>query len=51
MHQGENFDTIPVGGWLECVLDRPVENDDDAMYDHFQYDGSNGRIFLSVTQP
>lgn len=49
--EGRNFDSIPVGGWLECVLENPIENADDKVYDHFQYDGVDGRIFLSVTAP
>ena len=45
---GSNFQSIPVGGWLLCVLGEPIENTDDELYDHFQYNGTDGRIFLSV---
>lgn len=51
VHEGRNFDSIPVGGWLECELTTPFDNRRDEIYDHFQYDGVRGRIYLSVTEP
>jgi hypothetical protein len=53
VHTGENFDSIPVGGWLDCVLTTTLDNSngDDQVYDHFQYDGTNGKIYVVVTEP
>ncbi len=50
---GTNFDSIPVGGWLDCITDTTLDNSngDNQVWDHFQYDGTNGKIYLVVTQP
>jgi hypothetical protein len=50
---GENFNSIPVGGWLDCVLETTLDNSngDEQVWDHFQYDGTNGKVYIVVTQP
>ncbi len=52
VHEGSNTESIPVGGWLDCILKAPIDNSDGGteMYDHFQFEGDEGRIYLVVTK-
>ncbi len=49
--EGFNTDAIPLGGWLECDVKTAFpSNEDDLIYDHYQFTGTGdaGKIYITV---